>query len=143
MDPTCSGPCNQIDEGGPTVEVAGVANVGRQRFTPQPRTKIRYQALQTFTYFAGRINSRGVSTTTSSTSRDGSLPLHFGGQVRVFRVARNSGLLPAPVSPSRRLPPDFPRLMFRATAILPRWPIIRMCRSLARTTGERRTQVSP
>ena len=31
------------DQGGPTLEVIGVASVGRQRFTPQPRQRDRYQ----------------------------------------------------------------------------------------------------
>jgi hypothetical protein len=35
LDPTCVGICDEADEGGPTLEVIGVASVGRQRFTPQ------------------------------------------------------------------------------------------------------------
>ena len=37
---------------GPTLEVLGVASVGRQRFTPQPRLNDRYQVLDTLSYFA-------------------------------------------------------------------------------------------
>src|SRR4029079_396513 len=80
LDPMCSGPCDQIDEGGPTVEIVGVANVGRQRFTPQPRTAVRYQVLQTLTYFAGAHQFKGGVDYNFTDSRAGSLPLHFGGR---------------------------------------------------------------
>ena len=35
LDPLCGGPCAASDQGGPTLEVTGVASVGRQRFTPR------------------------------------------------------------------------------------------------------------
>jgi Carboxypeptidase regulatory-like domain/TonB dependent receptor/TonB-dependent Receptor Plug Domain len=98
LDPTCSGPCDQIDEGGPTVEVVGVANAGRQRFTPQPRTAVRYQALQTLTYFAGAHQFKGGVDYNFIDSRDGSLPLHFGGRYVFSALPAIAGLLPAPVS---------------------------------------------
>ena len=47
LDPNCGGPCVGEDQGGPTLEVLGVASVGRQRFTPQPRLSDRYQVLDT------------------------------------------------------------------------------------------------
>ena len=47
LDPRCGGPCTGDDQGGPTLEVTGVASVGRQRFTPQPRHNRRVQVLDT------------------------------------------------------------------------------------------------
>jgi hypothetical protein len=41
LDPSCNGPCVSADEGGPTLELPGVASVGRQRFTPQERRNDR------------------------------------------------------------------------------------------------------
>ena len=37
LDPPCGGACVSDDQGGPTLEIPGVASVGRQRFTPQIR----------------------------------------------------------------------------------------------------------
>ena len=34
LDPTCPDACVNQDQGGPTLEITGVASVGRQRFTP-------------------------------------------------------------------------------------------------------------
>ena len=53
LDPKCGGVCTLENQGGPTLEVLGVASVGRQRFTPQPRKNQRYQVLDTVSYFTG------------------------------------------------------------------------------------------
>ena len=50
---TAAGPATPNDQGGPTLEVTGVASVGRQRFTPQPRTNDRFQFCDTVSYFGG------------------------------------------------------------------------------------------
>ena len=50
LDPKCGGVCTAENQGGPTLEVLGVASVGRQRFTPQPRKNLRYQVLDTVSY---------------------------------------------------------------------------------------------
>jgi hypothetical protein len=98
LDPTCSGRCDQIDEGGPTVEIVGVANVGRQRFTPQLRTSVRYQALQTFTYFAGPHQFKSGIDYNFLDSRSGSLPLHFGGRYIFSALPAIPGLVPVGLS---------------------------------------------
>ena len=54
LDPACDGLCDREDEGGPTIEVSGVASLGRQRFTPTPRDNIRYQFVDTLSYSRGR-----------------------------------------------------------------------------------------
>jgi hypothetical protein len=53
LDPLCDGPCDRVDEGGPTLEVTGVASVGRQRIAPQVRLNHRIQVLETVSYFSG------------------------------------------------------------------------------------------
>jgi hypothetical protein len=98
LDPACSGRCEQLDEGGPTVEIVGVASVGRQRFTPQTRTAVQYQALQTFTYFAGSHQFKSGVDYTFIDSRSGSLPLHFGGRYIFSALPVIPGLVPAPLS---------------------------------------------
>ena len=49
------------DQGGPTLEILGVASVGRQRFTPQPRLNDRYQVLDTLSYFTRQSPVEGRS----------------------------------------------------------------------------------
>src|SRR4029450_6342395 len=53
LDPLCGGECTANNQGGPTLEVLGVASVGRQRFTPQPRKNARIQVLDTVSYYTG------------------------------------------------------------------------------------------
>ncbi len=48
LDPTCSGVCEEIGEGGPGVDVGSI-QAGRHRFTPQPRENRRYQVVETYT----------------------------------------------------------------------------------------------
>jgi len=84
LDPTCNGICDLDNEGGPTVEITGIASVGRQRFTPQPRLNNRIELLDTLTWVKDVKH-------TQHTLRAGfdfnhidhekqALPLHFGGR---------------------------------------------------------------
>jgi hypothetical protein len=98
LDPTCNGPCDRDDEGGPTVEIAGVANAGRHRIYPQLRDYLRYQALDTFTRVAGKHELKagfdfGVQQALKST-----LPLTHGGRFIFTALPAVPGLLPAPVT---------------------------------------------
>jgi hypothetical protein len=54
LDPSRNGPCTALDEGGPTVEVTGVASVGRHRFAPQRRLNRRIQLADTVSYLRQR-----------------------------------------------------------------------------------------
>ncbi|MGH9315063.1 MAG: TonB-dependent receptor [Vicinamibacterales bacterium] len=97
-DPTCDGPCDREDEGGPTLEVTGVASVGRQRFTPQPRKNLRVQLVDTLSYSTGaHLFKAGVDFNWLDT-RKGNLPLHFGGRYIFAQLPAVPGVLPAPVS---------------------------------------------
>jgi len=80
LDPNCGGTCDTFAKGGPTLEVIGVASVGRQRFTPQPRENERYQIKDTLN-FAGTSHfaKTGFDFNYIHTKQT-ALPLHFGGR---------------------------------------------------------------
>jgi len=98
LDPNCGGPCTAFDQGGPTLEVAGVASVGRQRFTPQPRTNDRIQLTDTLSFTAGSHSAKAGLDFSFIDSRDTALPLHFGGRYLFRPLPAIPGLLPAPVT---------------------------------------------
>jgi hypothetical protein len=103
LDPTCNGICDQNDEGGPTVEIIGVASVGRQRFTPQPRLNDRYEVIDTVTF------TKDVKRTQHALRagidfnyidhKQQALPLHFGGRYifTPFTAAQTQALLGVPL----------------------------------------------
>jgi hypothetical protein len=76
----CGSPCVGEDEGGPTLEVSGVASVGRQRFTPNPRENERLQIGNTVSYVAGSHQLKGGIEFNQIWTQRGALPLHFGGR---------------------------------------------------------------
>ena len=100
LDPTCQGICDQADEGGPTLEVVGVASVGRQRVTPQNRKAMTYQVLNTASYFRGsHAIKAGVGLIVRDNRvEDSVLPLHFGGRYVFSPLPAIPGVLPAPIS---------------------------------------------
>ena len=98
LDPNCGGPCTAFDQGGPTLEVAGVASVGRQRFTPQPRTNDRIQLTDTVSFTAGSHSAKAGLDFSFIDSRDTALPLHFGGRYLFRPLPAIPGLLPAPIT---------------------------------------------
>jgi hypothetical protein len=98
LDPTCDGVCDRIDEGGPTLEVPGVASVGRHRFTPQPRRNIRYQVLDTLTYYLSRHRLKAGVDFNLVDNRASALPLHFGGRYIFQSLPAIPGVLPAPIT---------------------------------------------
>jgi hypothetical protein len=79
LDPTCSGSCVGIDQGGPTLEVAGVGSVGRQRFTPQVRVPNRIQLVDTVSYFRERHRLK-TGLDYNWIHSQYTLPLQFGGR---------------------------------------------------------------
>ncbi|MBI2834943.1 MAG: TonB-dependent receptor [Acidobacteria bacterium] len=80
LDPLCDGECDRTDEGGPTVEILGVASVGRHRFTPQPKVNTRYQFVDTVSYYVGNHQFKTGIDYNYIDNSDQSLPLHFGGR---------------------------------------------------------------
>jgi hypothetical protein len=106
LDPACGGPCIGDDQGGPTVEITGVASVGRQRFTPQPRLNDRYELLDTVTFFKSVKRTQHALRAGIDFNyidhKVQSLPLHFGGRY-IFvpfsaAQAQALGLPPRPIS---------------------------------------------
>lgn len=103
LDPSCSGPCDDNNEGGPTLEVTGVASVGRQRFTPNPRLNERIQVTDTISYLGGNHRLKAGFDFNHINTKNTGLPLHFGGRY-IFQS------LPGTVLAAVGLPP-------RATAL--------------------------
>jgi len=100
LDPNCGGPCVEESQGGPTVEVIGVASAGRQRFTPTLRDNVRYQVVDTASYYSGPHEFKTGFDLSVIQGRRQSLPLHFGGRY-IFQSASLPlvpGLPPIPVS---------------------------------------------
>jgi len=72
--------------------------VGRQRFTPQPRTNDRIQLTDTLSFTAGSHSAKAGLDFSFIDSRDTALPLHFGGRYLFRPLPAIPGLLPAPVT---------------------------------------------
>jgi Carboxypeptidase regulatory-like domain len=98
LDPNCGGPCTGENQGGPTLEILGVASVGRQRFTPQPRSNDRYQVLDTLSLLRGNHQLKvGVDFNYVDHKRQ-ALPLHFGGRYLFGPLPAIPGLLPVAIN---------------------------------------------
>jgi outer membrane receptor protein involved in Fe transport len=98
LDPTCLGPCDRNDEGGPTIEIGGVASLGRHRVNPQLRRSRRYQLLDTLSYQTGAHLLKGGIDVNIIENRSATLPLHFGGRYIFTPLPAIPGLLPSPIS---------------------------------------------
>ena len=101
LDPLCHGPCIGPDQGGPALEIVGVARLGRHNFLPQRRNTRRYQLVDTISIERGRHLWKAGFDFNLVHNRDVSLPLNFGGQF--FFVPLSSAQsaafgLPGPVS---------------------------------------------
>ena len=108
LDPNCGGPCDANGLGGPTLEVAGVASVGRQRFTPQPRTNDRIQIANTITYAGGSHVVKAGFDFGWLDSRDTALPLHFGGRYLFRALPAIPGLIPQALTPIQAVAAGIP-----------------------------------
>ncbi len=98
LDPTCVGPCDRPDEGGPTIEIAGVAFAGRHRINPQLRRNTRYEVLDTVSYQTGHHLWKAGFDFNLVQHPNSTLPLHFGGRYIFTPLPVIAGLLSAPVS---------------------------------------------
>ncbi|HEX9606684.1 MAG TPA: carboxypeptidase regulatory-like domain-containing protein, partial [Gemmatimonadaceae bacterium] len=99
LDPNCGGPCNDNFKGGPTVEIIGVASVGRQRFTPQPRKNQRYQLKDTVSFYNGTHSVKTGFDFNDVRTQFTALPLHFGGRFIFAALPAIPALgLPQPIS---------------------------------------------
>jgi hypothetical protein len=99
LDPACGGPCVGADEGGPTLELPGIASVGRQRFTPQERENDRYQVIETLSRAAGSHSLKSGIEWNYLDNRFVALPLHFGGRFIFAALPANPALgLSQPIS---------------------------------------------
>jgi hypothetical protein len=79
LDPTCDGPCDQMDEGGPAVMLPGVAQAGRVYYTPQPRVHNRLQVSDTVSYFGGNHLLKAGMDFEYVDTTSGAYPGYFSG----------------------------------------------------------------
>jgi hypothetical protein len=101
LDPRCTGPCDDDFEGGPTLEISGIASVGRQRFTPNPRKGDTMQLADTISFAGGNHNLKaGFEYALGTTAEGGgALPLHFGGRYIFSALPAVPALgIPAPIT---------------------------------------------
>jgi hypothetical protein len=98
LDPACGGRCEGTDQGGPQVEILGVATAGRQRFTPQPRKNHRFQIVETLSRFTEAHQLKAGIDFSYVDFAEQSLPLLFGGRYIFAPLPAVPGLLPAPIS---------------------------------------------
>lgn len=110
LDPRCAGVCDLEDEGGPTIEVLGVAAAGRHRFTPSPQHNDRYQIVNTTTRAAGSHLLKAGVDANLVRHRKQSLPLHFGGRYLFAALPAIPGVLPAPITSIQALALGLPAL---------------------------------
>ena len=80
LDPACGGPCTDETMGGPQVNVAGVANLGRQEYTPQTRKSLRFQVLDTVSWQRGPHHVKSGFDYSYVDFSDTAFPYFFGGQ---------------------------------------------------------------
>ena len=99
LDPTCTSGCLTADDGGPTLEVAGVASVGRQRTTPQTRTNAWWQFVDTASLStAAHLFKAGIELVESRHHHRGRAafalrrPIHLSGTAGYSRRAARADL---------------------------------------------------
>jgi hypothetical protein len=99
LDPNCGGDCGSDEsKGGPTLELPGVASVGRQRFTPQPRTNDRFQVTETLSFLSGDHSAKAGMDFNWIDNRNTRLPLAVGGRYIFSALPAIPGLLPTPIT---------------------------------------------
>jgi hypothetical protein len=109
LDSNCNGPCLDDADGGPTLELPGIASVGRQRFTPQDRKNDRYQFIETLSFAAGAHSFKAGVEVNRFDHRLASLPLHFGGRFIFAALPANPALgLVEAISPVQALERGLP-----------------------------------
>src|SRR5207244_4252370 len=76
----CNGVCATAADGGPRVELPGIASVGRFNTLPQPRRAIRYEVLDTIGYDVGAHRLKAGADFNIVDYRLAALHFSFGGQ---------------------------------------------------------------
>lgn len=97
LDPTCDGPCDGYLEGGPAVDIVGVASVGRLRFTPWPRLTHRIQLIETLGHFDGPHQWKAGMDLSYAHLKQ-AFPLHLGGRYVFAALPAIPGVTSTPLS---------------------------------------------
>jgi hypothetical protein len=108
LDPNCNGPCLREDQGGPNVEVTGVAGLGRQRTTPLVRESLRTQVVDTFSAYRGNHELKAGVDFSDVRFQRYALPLSFGARFIFGPLPATPGQLPGPVSAIQAVALGFP-----------------------------------
>ncbi len=109
LDPNCGGRCETFTQGGPTVEIVGVASVGRQRFTPQPRENTRVQLKDTLNFAGTSHFAKAGFDFNRVRTKKAALPLHFGGRFIFSPLPAIPALgIPAPISATQAFAAGLP-----------------------------------
>jgi hypothetical protein len=109
LDSSCNGSCLSMGDGGPTLELPGVASIGRQRFTPQERRNDRYQLVETLSIPMGAHSVKAGVEANYLGNPFASVPLHFGGRFIFAALPANPALgLVAPISAVQALERGLP-----------------------------------
>jgi carboxypeptidase family protein len=127
LDPLCGGPCVEVDQGGPTLDLIGVASVGRQRTTPQRRLTRRLQLLETVSAFSGAHHFKAGAefNRVTAPSSGNVLPGFFGGRY-IFTAIPALGVASSIDALERGIPaayiqgygnPDVPAFPYRDLAL--------------------------
>jgi outer membrane receptor protein involved in Fe transport len=80
LDPSCDGPCDGNDEGGPMVVLPGVATAGRSIATPLVRPERRWRMADTLSFYGGDHLIKGGAEFEITRGVASKLPYYFGGQ---------------------------------------------------------------
>ena len=98
LDPNCNGPCLGENQGGPNVEVTGVAGVGRQRTTPLARESFRTQIVDTYSMYRGSHELKAGADFSWVDFQRYTVPLSFGARFIFGALPATPGLLPGPIT---------------------------------------------
>ena len=108
LDPRCGGRCLSEDQGGPTVEVIGVASVGRLRIAPATRHMTRTQVVNTFSYYRGAHQVKTGADVGWINLSKYALPVNVGGRFVFAPLPATPGLLPTSLSAIQAVALGFP-----------------------------------
>jgi hypothetical protein len=112
LDPRCGGPCEEADQGGPEITIAGLAVAGRQLNTPQVRKNLDAQLAETLTLARGRHTMK-AGLDAKVTWRDELLAQDFGGRYVFTALPAIPGLVPRPLTALEAFAAGLPALYFQ------------------------------
>jgi hypothetical protein len=112
LDPLCNGSCRDVEEGGPTVTLPGLATVGRQLNTPQIRKNLDLVLADTLSRsFGAHTLKAGVDF--EYVWRDGQFAQDFGGRYVFTALPAVPGVVPRALTALEAFEAGLPALYFQ------------------------------